>query len=115
LMQVREIAKIFIDNPEGKDFLPQKKLFDIPDLGNVLASRDAVIHLEFSRKSNYQTYVSVLSELTAAYNELRNEWAIEQFRKPFVDLSEEQQTAVREVYPLQISEKEIAEEEVGYE
>ena len=115
LMQVREIAKIFIDNPEGKDFLPQKNFYDIPDLGNVLASRDAVIHLEFSRKSNYQTYVSVLSELTAAYNELRNEWALEQFRKPFVDLSEEQQTAVREVYPLQISEKEIAEEEVGYE
>ena len=115
LMQIRETAKIFIDNPDDKDFLPQKNFYDIPGLGNVLASRDAVIHLEFSRKSNYQTYVSVLSELTAAYNELRNEWAIEQFRKPFADLSEEQQTAVREVYPLQISEKEIADEEVSYE
>jgi biopolymer transport protein ExbD len=115
LPEIRKVAKVFIDNPDNKDFLPQKTLMDIPGLGLVPASRDAVIALAFSRKSNFQTYISVLSELTAAYDELRNEWAFEKFRKPFADLSEEQQTAIREVYPLQISEKEITETPLNYE
>jgi len=110
LSEIRKTAKVFIDNPDNKDFLPQKTTIDIPGLGSVPASLDAVINLEFSRKSTYQTYISVLSELTAAYDELRNEWALDKFRKPFIDLSEEQQTAIRDVYPLQISEKELPED-----
>ena len=110
LSEIRKTAKVFIDNPDDRDFLPQKTTLDIPGLGSMPVSRDAVISLEFSRKSNYQTYISVLSELTAAYDELRNQLALEKFRKPFPDLSEAQQTAIREVYPLQISEKEIPEE-----
>jgi len=109
LSEVKKTAKVFIDNPDNKDFLPQKTNRDIPSLGLFPASLDAVINFEFSRKSNYQTYISVLSELTAAYDELRNELALNKFRKAFVDLPEEQQIAIREVYPLQISEKEIPE------
>jgi biopolymer transport protein ExbD len=105
--EIRKIAKVFIDNPDNKDFLPQKTRLDVPLLGSIPVSKDAVINLEFSRKSNYRTYISVLSELTAAYDELRNELALEKFRKPFIDLSEEQQTAIREVYPSQVSEKEM--------
>jgi len=106
LKEIRKTAKIFIDNPEDKDFLPQKTELEIPILGKIPVSRDAVINLEFSRNSTYQTYISVLSELNAAYDELRNEFALDKFRKPFIDLSEEQQAAIREAYPLQISEKE---------
>ena len=109
LPEIRTIAKIFIANPDNKDFLPQKTMIDVPILGLFPVSRDAVIRFEFSRKASYQTYISVLSELTAAYDELRNELALERFRKPFADLSEELQAAIREVYPLQIAEKELAE------
>ena len=110
LREIRKIAKVFIDNPDNKDFLPQKTERDIPGLGLYPVSVDAIINLEFSRKSDFQTYISVLSELTAAYDELRNELALDKFKLPFVNLSEEQQTAIREVYPLQISEKETSEE-----
>ena len=113
LPEIRKIAKVFIDNPDNKDFLPQKTTLDIPGLGLLPVSQDAVINLEFSRKSNYQTYISVTSELTAAYNELRNELAIDKFGKSLMDLSEEQQAAVRKVYPLQISEKELPEEKIN--
>lgn len=108
--EIRKVAKVFIGNPENKDFLPRKKEIEIPDLGTVLVSHDAVINLEFSRKASYQTYITVISELNAAYNELRNELAFDKFQKPFIDLSDEQQAAIREAYPLQISEKEIPEE-----
>ena len=115
ISEIRKTAKVFIDNPDNKDFLPQKTKLDIPGLGSILVSRDAVIVLEFSRQSNYQTYISVLSELTNAYDELRNEWAMDKFRKPFPELSEEQQIAIREVYPFQISEREIPEEKESHE
>ena len=109
LREIRKIAKVFIDNPDNKDFLPQKTELDISGLGLYPVSTDAVIALEFSRKSDFQTYISVVSELTAAYDELRNELALDKFRTPFANLPEEQQAAIREVYPLQISEKEIPE------
>ncbi|MCL1934571.1 MAG: biopolymer transporter ExbD [Candidatus Azobacteroides sp.] len=115
ISEIRKIAKVFIDNPDNKDFLPRKTALDIPGLGTTLVSRDAVINLEFSRKSNYQTYISVLSELTAAYDELRKESAFGKFSKPFSDLSEEQQAGIREMYPLRISEKEIPENQVSHE
>ena len=105
LPEIKRIAKVFIDNPENKDFLPKKKNLDIQGLGSVAVSHDAVIDIEFSRKTKYQTYISVLSELTAAYNELRNELAIVKFKTTFVDLSEERREAIQKVYPVQISEK----------
>jgi biopolymer transport protein ExbD len=107
LSEIRNVAKIFIANPDNMDFLPVKKPIDIPGLGILPLAKDATINLEFSRQTNYQTYISVLSELTAAYEELRRELAVEKFHKPFKELSEEQQTAIREAYPLRISEKEL--------
>jgi uncharacterized protein YqfB (UPF0267 family) len=112
LSEVRDIAKTFIANPKDLNFLPEKKTIDIPDFGLYAVTSNAVIQVEISRKANYQAYISVLSELTAAYNELRNELAIEKFQRPFVGLTEEQKTAIRTVYPLRISEKELQGKEV---
>jgi biopolymer transport protein ExbD len=112
LPEIRDIAKTFIANPDDLDFLPEKTFSDIPGLGFVAVSNKAVINLEISRDATYQTYISVLGELTAAYDDLRNELANEKFQKPFADLTEEQKTALREVYPQQVSEKELPEKEV---
>jgi biopolymer transport protein ExbD len=106
LVEIRNIAKTFIANPDNMDFLPEKKPVDIEGLGTIALAKEAVINFEISRDADYQTYISVLSELTAAYEELRREMAYENFNKPFNDLNEEQQTAIREAYPLRISEKE---------
>ena len=44
------------------------------------------------------------NELVAAYNELRDELATEKFGVKYSELSDEQQKAVREIYPQRISE-----------
>lgn len=108
--EIRSIAKIFIANPDDLDFLPEKKIAPIPLLGDYPVTQNHIIRLEVDRNSNYQTYISVISELTAAYNELREELANTFFGKSFTQLSEEEKAAVREAYPLKISEKERKEE-----
>jgi biopolymer transport protein ExbD len=107
LNEIRDIAKKFIANPEDSDYLPEKREIEIPELGLVSVTPHAVINFEVSRKASYQTYISVLGELSAAYDELRNELANSRFDKSFERLSEERQAAIREAYPLRISEKEL--------
>ena len=83
--QIRELSKTFITNS------------DIPK---------HVISLEVNRDARYQTYLSVISELTAAYNELRNQAAIADFQRSFLHLAPEQKDSIRAVYPMHISETE---------
>jgi hypothetical protein len=48
----------------------------------------------------------VQNELVAAYNELRDELATEKWGKKYDELDEDQQKAIREIYPQKISEAE---------
>ncbi|MDR2682850.1 MAG: biopolymer transporter ExbD [Dysgonamonadaceae bacterium] len=64
------------------------------------------IALEVNRDARYQTYLSVISELTAAYNELRNEAAYARFNRSFLYLTTEQKDSIRAAYPMHISETE---------
>ena len=110
--ELRSISKVFIDNPDNLDFLAEKELAEIPVIGVFPVSDKHIISLEVSRKSNYQTYLSVLNEITAAYNELRNEAAHALFHVSFDQLIPEQKDAIRQIYPLRVAEKEIGEEDV---
>ena len=83
--QVRELSKTFITGS------------DIPK---------HVISLEINREAHYQTYLSVIGELTAAYNELRNEMAVTDYQNSFLQLTPEEKDLVRAAYPMHISETE---------
>lgn len=50
--------------------------------------------------------MAVQNELVAAYNELRDELAQEKWQKNYVELDQEQQDAIRDIYPQRISEAE---------
>ncbi|GHV55785.1 biopolymer transporter ExbD [Bacteroidia bacterium] len=72
-----------------------------------------VISLEVNRDARYQTYLSVISELTAAYDELRNEAAYTDFQHSFLYLTTEQKDSIRAAYPMHISETELHAEKKG--
>ncbi|GHT55718.1 biopolymer transporter ExbD [Bacteroidia bacterium] len=76
---LRELSKTFIANPNHVDFLPEDP-------------SKHVINLKISREANYETYLLVLNELTAAYNELRKA----------------SNDTLRTLYPMHISETELA-------
>ncbi len=105
ISQLREKAKLFLANPDNDPTLPQKKVKNIPGLGDYPVS-EGVISLQNSRSTSYAMYIKVQDELVAAYNELRNELARARFGKVFDKLTEEQQSAIQTAIPQRISEAE---------
>jgi biopolymer transport protein ExbD len=65
-----------------------------------------VIALEVSREVRYQVYLSVIGELTAAYNDLRNEESLRRFQQTFPALTTEQRDSIRTLFPMHIAENE---------
>lgn len=106
LQNLKEAAKIFIENPANLASLPEREEIEVPFFGVYPVTTKAVISLQNDRGTQYQTYLQVQNELQAAYNELRDELARRQFNTSFNELGEEQQKAIRIIYPQKISEAE---------
>ena len=104
--QLRAKAKEFIANPYNDDSKPEKYSKDIPFFGNMMITEKHVVSLRCDRGSSYKAYMSVQNELVAAYNELRDELAQEKWQKNYMELDQEQQDAIREIYSQKISEAE---------
>lgn len=103
--KLKEKAKEFIANPTDAANLPEKGEVDVPLFGPTMVSK-GVISLQNDRGSQYQAYLQVQNELQAAYNELRDELAKTKFRKAYADCSEDEQDAIKKIYPQRISEAE---------
>ena len=109
LMDMRNLkdkTKEFIKNENDALHLPEKKPVEVEFFGTVYITTEHVISLQNHRGANYQAYIEVQNELVRAYNELRNEISREKFGAYYNELNEEQQTAVRKIYPQKISEAE---------
>ena len=104
--QLRAKAKEFIANPYNDEKLPEKVAKEVPFFGTQMVTKFHVISLRCDRGTSYKAYIAVQNELVAAYNELRNELAQSKWQKNYADLNEEQQEAIREIYPQVISEAE---------
>ena len=104
--QLRAKAKEFIANPYNEDTKPEKISKNVPFFGTVQVTEGHVISLRCDRGSSYKAYMSVQNELVAAYNELRDELAQEKWQKNYMELDQEQQDAIREIYSQKISEAE---------
>ena len=104
--QLRDKAKEFIANPYNDEKLPEKVAVEVPFFGTQMVTKFHVISLRCDRGTSYKAYIAVQNELVAAYNELRNELAQSKWQKNYADLNEEQQDAIRQIYPQVISEAE---------
>lgn len=105
IRNLKEEAKEFIDNPGNLETLPEKEVKEIPYFGNTPISKQ-VISLQNDRGTSYGVYIAAQNELAAAYNELRDELGIRKFGKKYDDLEDDQQDAIRAIYPQRISEAE---------
>ncbi|MDR1371337.1 MAG: biopolymer transporter ExbD [Dysgonamonadaceae bacterium] len=105
---LKKVATDFISNPDDDDSLPERHEKEITFLGMMPVTSNHVISLQVSRDADYDAYVSVQNELSAAYNQLRNELSLSRFGKIFAVLDAERQLSVREVYPQRITESELS-------
>lgn len=106
--QLKDKAKEFIKNEFDDPNLPEKHVKNIPLLGgDVMMTDKHVISVQNDVGTSYQAYIDVQNELVAAYNELRNELAKAKFGgKTYTACSEDEQKAIRDFYPMKISEAE---------
>lgn len=109
LMQVEELrisAKEFITSIPGRDDLPEFKPTDIEFFGPDYPVSKQIISLQNDRGTSYDMYIKVQNELVGAYNELRDELAMDKFGSPYLKLEKAEKSAVKKVYPQRISEAE---------
>ncbi len=105
ISQLKERTKEFIVNPENKDNLPEKRKKNVDYFGETEVSK-GIISLQNDRGTSYEAYIMVQNELTAAYNELRDQLAMEKFNTKYDKLPDDKANAIREIYPMAISEAE---------
>ena len=101
---LKDKMKEFLGNPLDNPELPEKEPKEIE--GKTYMVSKGVISLQNDRGTSYQAYIAVQNELVKAVNELRDEFAMREFGKPFARLSEDQQDIVKKVVPQNISEAE---------
>ena len=93
LNQIKEQVKTFIMNPEQR-----------PDLAE--DSKKAIVSLKNIRGTEYELYFAVYNEIKAAYTELWEEKAQEQYGKRFDELDSKEQRQLKRAIPMVISEAE---------
>ena len=106
---LKDKAKEFILNPMDDVNLPEKKETEIEmEDGSkwVYPVSEGVISLQTTRDTNYEVYIMVQNELTRAFNEVRDEVAMQKFNAVFSELNSDQRSAITKAVPLKISEAE---------
>lgn len=105
-----DIAKEFIANPENKPNMPEFHPADppLPLLGAYPITKNHIISVQTDRSTKYDVYFQIQNELMRAYNDVRDEFALDKFGKHYADITpdSDEDLAVRGVYPLKISEAE---------
>ena len=106
---LKDKAKEFILNPMDDENLPEKKETEI-ELGDgskwIYPVSEGVVSLQTTRDTSYEVYIMVQNELSRAFNEVRDQVAMQKFGSVFADLTEDQRTAITKAVPQKISEAE---------
>ncbi|HOK38351.1 MAG TPA: biopolymer transporter ExbD [Bacteroidales bacterium] len=105
--ELKDKAKEFIKSDPNNPELPTMVETKIDGIPNPVLVSEGVISLQNDRGTTYKKYMEVQNELVKAYNELRDEAALQYFgKRRFEDLTEAEQEAVKKIYPQRISEAE---------
>ena len=104
--QLKDRTKEFIANPNNNPKMSEVKLKFIEELGREDYVSNGIVSLQSDKGTSYKMYIAVQNQLTAAFNELRNEYSNRNYGKSFENLTENQHKVVQKVIPISISEAE---------
>lgn len=105
VVMLKEKVKEFLTNPADLPNLPEKREKEIEGFGPYTVSR-ALVSLQNTRGTSYKAYIEVQNELVKAFNEVRDDFAIQHFGKKYEFLDEDQQRITRDAVPMSLSERE---------
>ncbi len=104
LNDLRTLTKSFLDNNGDGTcvYCNGEKLATASDSPDT-----AVISLKNSPTTSYAFYIQVQDELTKAYYELREAYALQKFNKSEKELTKAELSEVKKAYPFKLSEAEM--------
>jgi biopolymer transport protein ExbD len=102
---LKEKIKLFISNPQNNDDKAVKVIKDIKYIGSIQVSK-GVVSIQCQRNTSYGFYVKVQDQIEKAFDELRNELALDKFQNAYKSLKREYQEAINNCIPKRISEAE---------
>ncbi|MDR1950847.1 MAG: biopolymer transporter ExbD [Bacteroidales bacterium] len=106
IRDLRRLTKEFLSNPYNDPKKSEQRDVEFPHLGTVKVSR-GVVSLRNDNLTSYEMYIMVQNELTAAFNELRDEMSKSHFGVSFASLrNEEMKEIIQRAIPVAISEAE---------
>ena len=82
-------------------------------VANAADRRNHIIMIDVDRRSSYEAYFNVQNEIAAAYNVLRDSYAVKRFGSTYGMCTPEQREKVRAFYPQRITETYAGEKEGG--
>lgn len=103
--QLKDKIVEFVTNPSNDPTLPEKEMKDIKGFGEYPVSK-GVVSLQNDRGTSYDAYLRVQNEIVKAFNEIRDNFAVQNYGMKYAQLSEDQKTIVREAIPQLFSEAE---------
>lgn len=93
LADLKNLATEFVTNPLQENTKP-------------LSPEKAIISLKNDEGTSYDIYISVHNEIKAAYNQLWEKAANQQYGKDYERLNQKERKTIRAIYPYKISEAE---------
>lgn len=103
---LRTYVKEFIQNRSNRADWPEKRLETVEGLGEIYVSK-GIISLKNDRGTSYDIYIQVQNELAAAFNDMRDELAMDKFGIRYDKLSNpDWVNAINKAIPMAISEAE---------
>jgi len=105
LEDLKETVKEFYINPLNDKDLPDKYDREVDYFGVVSISK-GVISLQSDRGTTYGMYIKVQNQIAQAVNELRDQLSMQKFGRKFDDIADDQQKAVKTIFPNTVSEAE---------
>ena len=96
--QLKDKIKDFLSNPYDDPSLPAKTPTEIEGYGTYNVSQ-GVISLQNDRGTSYYQYIAVQNEIVKAIDELRDEFAMNNYGRPFIRLTDDQQDIVKKAIP----------------
>ena len=104
--ELKARTKEFVANPSNNPHMSEMKSEYVEELGREEAISRGIVSLQSDRGTSYKMYIAVQNQLTAAFNELRDEYSRNHYGKTFDNLTENQRKGVQKVIPISISEAE---------
>ena len=102
---IKDLVKTFVANPDMNWSNAEHAIREIDLLGEVCVSR-GVVSIQCRRTVAYGFYIAVNNKLEKAYREMRNEFALAKFGKPYASLTPAYRKAINQAVPKRISEAE---------